>query len=98
MEPYASWPVACMVRASTGLGVNPIECSGPGLVASSLRRKLLHVANKDQLLDGMEYPHLTDFTVEHILQPGYDYGDEFGSRARNDPRRPREDARSGLNA
>jgi len=25
-----------------------------------------------------EYPHLTEFTVEHILQPGYDYGDEFG--------------------
>ena len=25
-----------------------------------------------------EYPHLTEFTVEHILQPGYDYADEFG--------------------
>ena len=24
------------------------------------------------------YPHLTEFSVEHILQPGYDYGDEFG--------------------
>ncbi len=24
------------------------------------------------------YPHLTEFTVEHVLQPGYDYGDEFG--------------------
>jgi len=24
-----------------------------------------------------EYPHLTEFTTEHILQPGYDYGDEF---------------------
>ena len=23
------------------------------------------------------YPHLTELTVEHILQPGYDYGDEF---------------------
>jgi AcrR family transcriptional regulator len=23
------------------------------------------------------YPHLTEFTVEHVLQPGYDYGDEF---------------------
>jgi len=23
------------------------------------------------------YPHLTEFTVEHILQPGYDYGREF---------------------
>jgi len=25
-----------------------------------------------------EYPHLTELTVEHILQPGYDYGEEFG--------------------
>jgi AcrR family transcriptional regulator len=24
-----------------------------------------------------EYPHLTEMTVEHVLQPGYDYGDEF---------------------
>ena len=26
-----------------------------------------------------EYPHLTEFTVEHILRPGYDYGEEFSS-------------------
>jgi hypothetical protein len=24
-----------------------------------------------------EYPHLTELTVEHVLQPGYDYGHEF---------------------
>ena len=24
-----------------------------------------------------EYPHLTELTVEHVLQPGYDYADEF---------------------
>jgi AcrR family transcriptional regulator len=24
-----------------------------------------------------EFPHLTELTVEHILQPGYDYGEEF---------------------
>ena len=24
-----------------------------------------------------EYPHLTEFSVEHLLQPGYDYSDEF---------------------
>ena len=24
-----------------------------------------------------EYPHLTELTVEYVLQPGYDYGDEF---------------------
>ncbi len=24
-----------------------------------------------------EYPHLAEFAVEHVLQPGYDYADEF---------------------
>jgi AcrR family transcriptional regulator len=24
-----------------------------------------------------EYPHLTEMTIEHVLQPGYDYGNEF---------------------
>jgi AcrR family transcriptional regulator len=24
------------------------------------------------------YPHLTELAVGHVLQPGYDYGDEFG--------------------
>ena len=24
-----------------------------------------------------EYPHLTELTVEHILKPGYDYGNEY---------------------
>ena len=24
-----------------------------------------------------DYPHLTEFTVEHILHPGYDYGEEL---------------------
>jgi AcrR family transcriptional regulator len=24
-----------------------------------------------------EYPRLTELTVEHVLQPGYDYGDEY---------------------
>jgi AcrR family transcriptional regulator len=24
-----------------------------------------------------EYPHLVELTVEHVLKPGYDYGDEF---------------------
>jgi AcrR family transcriptional regulator len=24
-----------------------------------------------------EYPHLTEIAVEHVLQPGYNYGDEF---------------------
>ena len=24
-----------------------------------------------------DYPHLTEMTVEHVLQPGYDYAKEF---------------------
>ena len=24
-----------------------------------------------------QYPHLAEFTFEHVLRPGYDYGDEF---------------------
>jgi hypothetical protein len=24
-----------------------------------------------------EYPHLTELAMEHVLQPGYDYGNEF---------------------
>ena len=24
-----------------------------------------------------QYPHLTRFAIEHVLQPGYDYGDDF---------------------
>jgi Tetracyclin repressor-like, C-terminal domain len=24
-----------------------------------------------------QYPHLTELAVEHVLQPGYDYGKEF---------------------
>jgi hypothetical protein len=24
-----------------------------------------------------EYPYLTEMAVEHVTQPGYDYGDEF---------------------
>ncbi len=24
-----------------------------------------------------EYPHLAELTIEHVLQPGYDYGNEF---------------------
>ncbi len=24
-----------------------------------------------------EYPRLAELTIEHVLQPGYDYGDEY---------------------
>ena len=25
-----------------------------------------------------QYPHLAEMAVEHVMQPGYDFGDEFG--------------------
>ena len=28
-------------------------------------------------LPGDEYPHLTELAIEHVMQPGYDYGDEY---------------------
>lgn len=28
-------------------------------------------------MDADAYPHLTELTVQHVLQPGYDFGDEF---------------------
>ena len=38
---------------------------------AELAREILAMTSPD------DYPHLTEMTVEHILQPGYDYGDEF---------------------
>ena len=34
----------------------------------------------EEILAGVpadQYPHLTELTVEHVLKPGYEYGDEF---------------------
>jgi hypothetical protein len=28
---------------------------------------------------GSQFPYLFELTVEHVLQPGYDYGKEFDS-------------------
>jgi AcrR family transcriptional regulator len=28
--------------------------------------------------DPQDYPHLVEMAVQHIMRPGYDYGDEFG--------------------
>ena len=29
-------------------------------------------------LSAQDYPHLVEFTTQHVLQPGYDYTTEFG--------------------
>ncbi|GAA3322758.1 TetR/AcrR family transcriptional regulator [Paeniglutamicibacter sulfureus] len=31
-----------------------------------------------QMFASGEYPHLMEIATEHVLQPGYDFGDEFG--------------------
>ena len=31
----------------------------------------------DMFRDG-GYPHMVELATEHVLQPGYDFGDEFG--------------------
>ncbi|MFF4546723.1 TetR/AcrR family transcriptional regulator [Streptomyces sp. NPDC001406] len=38
---------------------------------AQLARSILSQAAADQ------YPHLAELTAEHVLRPGYDYGDEF---------------------
>ena len=30
-----------------------------------------------QQVSAETYPHLTEFSIEHVLKPGYDYGEEF---------------------
>ncbi len=35
------------------------------------------VESMAQLIDAQEYPHLHDFTIRHVMQPGYDFGAEF---------------------
>ena len=43
--------------------------TGPG--AAELAERMLPA------LAGSPYPHFVEFVTEHVLQPGYDYGDEF---------------------
>ena len=41
----------------------------------------------EQYFDPGAYPHLLEFTTEHILRPGYDFGDEFDYGLDLHPRR-----------
>jgi AcrR family transcriptional regulator len=42
-----------------------------GEETAELAQEILAMAPAD------DYPHLTELTIEHVLQPGYDYGDEY---------------------
>ena len=35
------------------------------------------VAKMEQTYSPADYPHLMEFSVKHILKPGYDFGEEF---------------------
>jgi AcrR family transcriptional regulator len=48
-----------------------LPLSGPGPVAEVAEPIV-------QLFSGGDYPHLVELATEHVLQPGYDFGDEFG--------------------
>ena len=63
----------------------------PGLATSELAAQMVEQFPAD------EYPHLAEFTFQHVMRPGYDYGDEFefgldlildGLQRASRPRRP----------
>ena len=37
----------------------------------------MHEVAEELAIPADRYPHLADFTIHHVLQPGYGYGDEF---------------------
>jgi len=45
--------------------------SDPGVETSELAAAMVQQFPAD------EYPHLAEFTFDHVMRPGYDYGDEF---------------------
>ena len=47
-----------------------LPVNGPETVTEVAERMM------DQYSPG-DYPHLVEFTVEHVMKPGYDYGAEF---------------------
>ena len=47
------------------------RCPSTRQTAPELAEKILAQLPTD------EYPHLAELATEHVLQPGYDYGDEY---------------------
>src|SRR5215831_18372293 len=50
------------------------EASLPFGTAEETAQVTQHIAGQ---MPAGEYPHLTELAVEHVLRPGYHYGDEF---------------------
>src|SRR3954447_13657168 len=77
-SPERTMPVA--IRLPTPYAKKPARKRTPTVRA--VRRTLEYgraIGGKPMMaqVPAHEYPHLTEFTVEHILRPGYDFGDEF---------------------
>ena len=54
------------------LSENAVPIHGPDTVADTASSMM------EQFFDAEAYPDLLEFTREHILRPGYDFGKEFG--------------------
>ena len=46
-----------------------LPINGPETIPEVAEQMMEHFAD--------DYPHLLEFTVEHVVKPGYDYGEEF---------------------
>lgn len=53
------------------LSENALPIHGPDTVADTAASMM------EQFFDAAAYPHLHEFTVEHIMRPDYDFGKEF---------------------
>ena len=53
-----------------------LPINGPETVAEVAETMRAESTRQGHPLD--DYPHLLEFSTEHILQPGYDFGEEFG--------------------
>jgi AcrR family transcriptional regulator len=47
-----------------------LPINGPETVTEVAEQMMQHFSAED-------YPHLVEFSIEHVLKPGYDFGDEF---------------------
>lgn len=70
--PMAAHAYSLMDAYIYGFAMNEASLpSDPALETSELAAVMAAQLPADQ------YPHLAEFTVRHVLQPGYDYGEEF---------------------
>ena len=81
--------IGCLLEAgfSTGLVAHAISALDGYIYGFTLQERNLAFGTPDetselaraflQQFPVKRYPRLAQFTIEHVLQPGYDYGDEY---------------------